>query len=129
MDCILIKTWARTCVYSNVVRSLKNIIQDLKIEQGSNTGQILADLTREVLRGDHAASIRNYPRKFPTELIEKLSLATALKHWNGQINHRDGDGIMNTIYTFLITNKDYVKKYKFPDIFWECYAHLDLENI
>lgn len=111
------------------MRSLKNIIQDLKIEQGSNTGQILADLTREVLRGDHAASIRNYPRKFPTELIEKLSLATALKHWNGQINYRDGDGIMNTIYTFLITNEDYVKKYNFPDIFWECYAHLNLENI
>ena len=94
-------------------------------EQNSNTDKILAQLSKEILSGKQVADIFDNPRDFPTGLVEKLSLETALKYWHGQIEYRDGDCIMNNIYTFWITNEYYIKNYEFSDIAWECYDAFD----
>lgn len=106
--------------------NLKKLTQKLKvIEQNSNTDKILAELSKEILSGNQVADILNNPKDFPTGLIEKLSLETALKYWNGQIDYREGDYIMNNIYAFWVSNEYYVQNCKFSEIAWECYEAFD----
>ncbi len=93
-------------------------------EQNLNTDWILESLSKEILSGNQVADILDNPKVFPTELIEKLSLETALKYWYGHIDYRDGDCIINNIYTFWVT-KDYYINYEFSDIAWECYDAFD----
>lgn len=95
------------------------------VEQNSNTEKILAELSKGILSGNQVADILNNPIEFPTGVIEKISLETALKYWNGRINYEEGDSIINNIYTFWVTNEYYFKNYKFPDIAWECYDAFD----
>jgi len=93
--------------------------------QNSNTEKILAQLSKKNLNVDQVAIILNSPGEFPTGLIEKLSLETALNYWNGRINYIDGDYIMNNIFAFWLTNENSAKDYKFPEIAWECYLAFD----
>jgi hypothetical protein len=86
---------------------------------------MLTELSKEILTGNQVADIFDNPKEFPTALIEKLSLETALKYWTGQISYHDGDCIMNNIYAFWTTNPYYVKNYPFSDIAWECYQAFD----
>jgi hypothetical protein len=58
-------------------------------------------------------------------LIEKLSLETALKYWNGQMSYEDGDIIMSNIFICCITNEINFKNYEFPTTAWECYLAFD----
>jgi hypothetical protein len=77
------------------------------------------------LKGNQVAEILNNPIEYPTELIEKLSLETAMKFWDGKINYENGDCIMNNIYTFWVTNEHFFKNYGFSDIAWECFEAFD----
>lgn len=86
---------------------------------------MLAELSKEILSGNQVADIFDNPKEFPTHLIEKLSLETALKYWTGQINYQDGDRIMNRMFAFWITNDYYVRNCPFSDIAWECYEAFD----
>ena len=94
-------------------------------ELNSNIEKMLAELSKKILSGNQVADIFDNPKEFPTHLIEKLSLETALKYWTGQINYQDGDCIMNNIYAFWVTNEYYFKNYAFSDIAWECYDAFD----
>ena len=93
-------------------------------EKYINTDTILAKLSKEILSGNQVAVILNNPQDFPTVLIEKLSLETALKYWHGQIDYEDGDCTMNNLFNFWIT-KEYYENYEFSDIAWECYDAFD----
>lgn len=94
-------------------------------ESNSNFENILKELSKEISDKKLVAHILNNPKEFPTELIEKLSLETALKYWNGKMSYEDGDCIMNNIYSFWIMNEYYFKNYGFSDIAWECYDAFD----
>ena len=94
-------------------------------EQNSTIEKVLTELSKEILSGNQVSDILNNPIEFPTGLIEKLSLATALKYWNRQIDYRDGDCIMNNLFILWTTNEYYFKNYGFSDIAWECYDAFD----
>jgi hypothetical protein len=86
-----------------------------------NTDKILTD----ILSGIDIADIFKNPIEFPTELIEKLSLETALKYWKGNIDYSDGDSIMNHLYGFWLSDEKFYKNYGFSEIAWECYEAFD----
>src|SRR5690606_20735496 len=65
------------------------------------------------------------PTEFPKKLFEELSLATALRYWNGQITYRDGDCIMNNLYNYLMNNTAIDKSEEFFGITWDCYLAFD----
>ena len=94
-------------------------------ELNINTEKMLLELSKEILSASKVADIFNNPKDPPIELIEKLSLETALRYWNMQILYEDGDCIMNNIYGFWVTNDYYLHNYNFPDIMWECYNAFD----
>ena len=94
-------------------------------ELNINTEKMLLELSKEILSASKVADIFNNPKHPPIELIEKLSLETALRYWNMQILYEDGDCIMNNIYGLWVTNDYYLHNYKFPDIMWECYIAFD----
>ncbi len=91
----------------------------------SNTEKILAELSKEIFKATEVSIILGNPIEFPTELIEELSLATALKYWNGKMGFEEGDCIMNNIYDFWVTNEYFCKNYGFSDIAWECFEAFD----
>ena len=94
-------------------------------EENRNIEKILSELSKENLSGNQVSQILNNPKEYPKELVEKLSLETALKYWNGKMDYEDGDCIMNNVYAFWVTNEDYFENYEFPDIAWECYDAFD----
>lgn len=112
---------------TDVKRNLNNRTLKVKqvTEQNSTTDIILAKLSKEILKGNHVSYILNNPIKFPTQLIEELSLETALKYWNGKMNFRDGDCIMNNLYIYWMTNECFIKNNGFSGIAWECYEAFD----
>jgi hypothetical protein len=94
-------------------------------EQNSNTETILTALSKEILNANQLGDILKNPIEFPTTLIEELSLATALKYWNGQMNYRDADCIMNNLYIYCSTHVGFEKSEEFFGIAWECYLAFD----
>ena len=94
-------------------------------EQNFTTETILAELSKEILNGNQVGHILNQPIAFPTKLIEELSLATALKYWNGQMTYRDADCIMNNLYIYGTTTEGIDKSDGFVGIAWECYLAFD----
>ena len=94
-------------------------------EENPNIEKILNELSKENLSGTQVSEILHNPKEYPTELIEKLSLETALKYWNGKMDYEDGDCIMNNIYAFWVTNEYYFKNYGFSEVAWECYDAFD----
>lgn len=94
-------------------------------EQNFTIETILAELSKEILNREQIGGILNNPDEFPTVLIEELSLATALKYWNGQISYRDGDCIMNNLYIFWMTSEHFIKNIGFSDVAWKCYLAFD----
>jgi hypothetical protein len=94
-------------------------------EQNFTTETILAELSKELLNGNQVGVILNNPTKFPTKLIEELSLATALRYWNGQMTYRDGDCIVNNLYIYWMTSELIDKTDGFMGIVWECYLAFD----
>jgi hypothetical protein len=93
--------------------------------QNSTTETILTELSKEILNNNQVGSILNNPTEFPKELIEELSLATALRYWNGQMTYRDGDCIMNNLYIYWMNISAIAKSYDFFCIAWECYLAFD----
>ena len=94
-------------------------------KENLNIEKILSQLSKENLSGKQVSEILNNPREYPTELVEKLSLETAIKYWNGKIEYEHGDNIMNNVYSFWTTNKYYFANYGFSDVAWECYEAFD----
>ena len=94
-------------------------------EQDSNTEKILAELSKEILGSDLVSDILNNPLEFPTELIDNLCIATALKYWNREIDYHSGDCIMNNLFFFWMANASSYHDCKFPDIAWECFNAFD----
>ena len=70
------------------------------INFNANMENILYELSRKDLNENQVADIFNNPIVFPAELIEKLSIETALKYWDGKITYNEGDRIINRIYDF-----------------------------
>lgn len=94
-------------------------------EQNSSIEGILTALSKKILSREQVSNILDNPAEFPVELIKDLSVATALKYWNGQIDYGDGDCIMNNLFMFWTTNQYYFENYAFTDIAWECYDAFD----
>jgi hypothetical protein len=107
--------------------NLENLTLRIKqvTEQNSITEKILAELSKELLNGDQLSEIFNNPIEFPTLLIEKLSLTTAIKYWKGHIDYSEADCIMNNLFIFWGTNEYYFKNYGFSEIGWDCYNAFD----
>jgi len=94
-------------------------------EQSFTTETILAELSKEILSGNQIGNVLNNPVEFPKELIEELSLATALRYWNEQMTYRDGDCIMNNLYIYWMSNAEIDKIDEFFGVAWECYLAFD----
>ncbi|MBD0332803.1 MAG: hypothetical protein ICV66_09115, partial [Chitinophagaceae bacterium] len=95
------------------------------INVDSITEKILVGLSKEILSIAEIVNLFDNSKDFPKELIEKLSLETALKYWNGQISYKDGDMIMNNLFIGCIHNENDFKNYEFPNTAWECYLAFD----
>lgn len=93
--------------------------------QNFTTEKILIELSKEIRNGNQIGNILNNPIGFPTKLIEELSLATAIRYWNGQMTYREGDCIMNNLYIYWITSEGVDKSDGFSGIAWECYLAFD----
>jgi hypothetical protein len=91
----------------------------------SNMESILHELSKRDLDANQVANILNNPDSFPTELIEKISLETAIKFWGGKISYDDGNHIMNRIYDFWLWNEYFFKNFTFPSIAQKCYDAFD----
>lgn len=87
--------------------------------------EILDKLSKESLSGPEIGEIIGNPSDFPAELVEKLSLKTAVDFWNGKMDYEDGDMIMNNLQTFWVTNEHYVRNFGFGEIAWVCYEAFD----
>lgn len=90
-----------------------------------NTDNILYELSKKQLDGNLVAEILDKPKKFPTKLVEKLSVETALKYWNGDINFDDGDCIMNNLYFYWQLNPLHFENEGFSKISMDCYEAFD----
>ncbi|MEP3209746.1 MAG: hypothetical protein ABJN95_11175 [Maribacter sp.] len=90
-----------------------------------NTDNILDQLSEKQLDGNVVADILNKPRKFPTELIEKISIETALKYWNGDIDFADGTCIMNNLYFYWQLNPLHFESEGFSKLSMDCYEAFD----
>ena len=86
---------------------------------------ILVELSKDILSDNGIVAILNNPTEYPTEIIDKLSIETALRYWNGEIDFKAGDCIMNNIFSFWLTNVDYVKNHSYSPIAWDCYDAFD----
>lgn len=95
------------------------------ININSNTEKILDELSKGILSIAEIVYLFNDSKDFPKELIEELSLATALKYWNGQLSYQDGDMIMNNLFIGCIHNQTDFENYHFPTTAWECYLAFD----
>ena len=89
----------------------------MRINQESNTEEILFGLLKGNPGTTGIVDLFNNSKDFPNELIDKLSLETALKYWTGQISYKDGDTIMNNIIGCM--------RNEIPAIAWECYLAFD----
>jgi hypothetical protein len=87
--------------------------------------EILDKLSKESLSGPEVSEILGSPSDFPTELVENLSIKTALDFWNGEMDYEDGDCIMNNLQTFWVTNDYFVRNFGFGKISWICYEAFD----
>ncbi|MET1260050.1 hypothetical protein ABV409_11930 [Flagellimonas sp. DF-77] len=87
--------------------------------------ELLSQLAKETASGTEVGKILGYPVDFPSELVETLSLQTAINYWHGKINYEDGDIIMNNLYSFWVTNTHYVQNFGFGKIAWNCYEAFD----
>ncbi|MDX6748182.1 hypothetical protein SHK09_15400 [Polaribacter sp. PL03] len=63
--------------------------------------------------------------EYPLELMEKISIETSLKYWNGDIDFNQGDLIMNIVYGHWVTNNNYIKNCDFSETLWECFEAFD----
>lgn len=79
----------------------------------------------EILQGKEVENIIGLPNEFPVELIEQISLKTALRYWNGEIDFYEGDKIMNKIYGYWVFTDNYVENFNFSEIAWDCYEAFD----
>ena len=87
--------------------------------------EILNKLSKESLSGPEVSEILGNPSDFPTELVENLSIKTAIDFWNGKIDFEDGDMIMNNLQTLWATNDHFFKNFGFGKISWTCYEAFD----
>jgi len=95
------------------------------VNQDQITEKILARLSKELLTTNKTVHLLNNPKDYPKELIEKLSIETALKYWNGEIGFDDGDRIMNNLCGSCIHNETDFVNYEFPTTAWECFLAFD----
>jgi hypothetical protein len=85
---------------------------------------ILAKLSEEKLSWVQVENILNLVES-PEKLIEDLSLATALKYWNGEMPYSKGDLIMNHLCSFWTASESIDKNRMFSGIAWEVYLAFD----
>ena len=85
----------------------------------------IENIIKEILSDKEIQDIIGLPNEYPHELIEKVSLQTALKYWNGEIDFSEGDSIMNGVYGYWLYTDKYSKKYEFSDIAWDCFNAFD----
>jgi hypothetical protein len=85
---------------------------------------ILAKLSKEILSWDELQNILN-PVESPEKLIEDLSIATALKFWNGEMPYSKGDLIINRLFSYWSASESFDKNRMFAGIAWEVYLAFD----
>jgi hypothetical protein len=78
--------------------------------------RILAESSKGILSRDLIGAIFSNPAEFSKILIEKRSIATALKFWNGDISFRNGDYIINNLYIFWMASDHFVRNSEFSGI-------------
>ena len=100
-----------------LVFSLHHLKSNFQMEE------ILKKLSVNLESNDEVDMIFGNPKIFPTKLVEKLSIQTALKYLRNEISFLEGDYIMNNIYGFWLIN--FSKDYGFSEIAWECYEAFD----
>jgi hypothetical protein len=49
-----------------------------------NIENIQVELSKDILSGNEIVAILNNPAEYPAEIIEKLSIETALRYWDGE---------------------------------------------
>jgi len=87
--------------------------------------ELLKKLSEELLSGQEVGEIFGDPKDFPTELVENISIETALNYWNGKMEFEEGDCIMNNLQGFWVTNDRFVQNFGFGKISWACYEAFD----
>ena len=86
---------------------------------------MLGEQSKSILNADLVSHILNNPVTFPAELIDRLSLETALTYWNGQMNYHGGDCIMNNLFFYWVNNAPKFDRCEFPDIAMEVFNAFD----
>jgi hypothetical protein len=90
-----------------------------------NIEEIITQLIKQDLSKGEVSKILNNPKEFPSKLIEKISIETAINYWNNDINYEQGDCIMNNIHSYWVFNNYFSKNYSFTKIAWECFKAFD----
>lgn len=90
-----------------------------------NTNDLLNLLSKRKLDVKEVHGILGNPKKFPTDLIEKISIETALKYWTNNLAFKDGDCIMNNLYFYWQLNPDNTAPENFSKISMDCYEAFD----
>jgi hypothetical protein len=85
----------------------------------------IEEILEKVLKGVEFDDILNTPEEYPLDLMEKTSIETSLKYWNGDFDFYQGDLIMNSVYGFWLYTDNYVNNYDFSEILWECFNAFD----
>ena len=87
--------------------------------------ELLERLSIKILSGQEVAEILGNPKDFPADVVEKISIETALQYWNGKIDFDDGDCIMNNLQSFWVTNKHFFRNFEFGKISWDFFEAFD----
>jgi hypothetical protein len=87
--------------------------------------KLLEKLSIDNLSGNEVSVILGNPKDFPVELVEKLSIESALLYWNQKIDFEEGDCIMNNLYSFWLLKEHFYKNFDFGETPWACFNAFD----
>ncbi|MGL1889100.1 MAG: hypothetical protein OCD76_21485 [Reichenbachiella sp.] len=87
--------------------------------------ELIKPLSVELLSGEEVFELLGIPTKFPKELVEELSIETAVLYSNGTLNFDEADCIVNNLWGLWTTNDNYFKDSEYGDISRECYEAFD----
>ena len=86
---------------------------------------ILQSLAARSYTGAEIDELLGSPTSFPSELVEKLSIETALNFWKGLFTFDEGDYIMNNLHSYWFANEAYCLNHEFPRVAYDCYLAFD----
>lgn len=69
--------------------------------------------------------ILNYPSKFPSEIIENLSIKIAFNYWKKNIEYFTANELISILFGYYTTNENFFNNYTFPNFSWDIYNAFD----